>query len=350
MPLVMGTPIQGGYFGSLEFGFDQIARLRDRPPIVGSLDFLGDLETGSLSARGADPDGLVLYTHTTSGGTSVIASGGAGPSASLRTKVVSTDADGKIPNPRKGQFFLRGKLVKGDNHVPRNNKARMNLNLEGGGSRVLYLDPNTGNPAEHWWSFSLYIPADWENEGVNGTSGQLIISQIQHNFGGGGHHGIQIRSSSGVPNWDLQWRIDPNGAYGSTGQRHDTLAALEPYKGQWNTFVFNTIINPFSTPTNPKNVHPEGVDFLYPANTGKLRVWINDELLFNRVNAPVGHVPSTRNNLFSLNMYKPNWVDGEGPNSTTTGPIYMGLDEIRIAYVSDGGSYALVHPDGFSEP
>jgi hypothetical protein len=324
--------------------------------------FVGSFESGRIGSNGTTRDGFYLATvpNPQSGSTALLSGDSEfGPSSNADTRVVrSEDIGGQTVLPRKGQYFLRTEVYRDKNYMVLNdwvkNKPRSKIYLTHDAHRI-------GFDKEGYAGFSIFVPRNFENElGVRDHRGDAMLfemctdsSRTLVNLG------VWVQSPATEAHWFLRtWTS-------STSIREDNNSKMEMIdlgpvsadKGKWTDFVFRYRYNPFTVDTNPAQKGIDGAaNQLFQGNRGILQVWKAEGavdgdgnrdmvLKVNKVNVPVGLVPTKENNIKHLwRIYKYGWLSNP---TTLTHPVWFGFDEIRQGLVErDGTTFADVAPAG----
>lgn len=340
--------------------------------------YIGSFETGALQAKASANDGFLLQTM--SGASTVcLGTGGAGTGVGYDAHVFATGASigADTVAPRAGSYLFAGSInVTTDYSVfcgTQTNKPRWNLNISDPVHRV-------DHDQEVWLGFSAYLPSDFEHEnGVKDDRGSLQLLSIHSLPNGSIKEQMQISawvpSGASTAHWFLTLYTDATSITGSSGKReHIDLGEVvsDADLGRWTDYVVRFRLNPFTTTTNASTISG-GKNQSYAGNKGILQVWKAKGTaspnrvmtrVINRVDVPIGLVPAAADSLqISFREYKYGWHNNP---TTVSGPIDIGLDEIRFGCVDNAVSsnacdawantigvdtgYADVHPTQQAQP
>jgi hypothetical protein len=169
---------------------------------------------------------------------------------------------------------------------------------------------------EYWYGFSIYIPADWENDGLRDELAQFHAPPDPGEIWRNPPLGFDTKDG----NWEIwnRWdrrAIQTDNAYES-GHRLLWKGALQ--KGQWNDWV----------------VH---VKWSYQSD-GFLEIWLNDQKVVDD-NGPNCYNDQSQR-YFKWGVYKRAWSNEGPPFATDKRVIYN--DELRIG--DEDSSYDEVAP------
>jgi hypothetical protein len=268
---------------------------------------------------------------------------------------------GTVVSPRRGNYFVRGVLYYDKDYTELNDgldKPRFGLAVRNEEHTFDFDD-------EGYLGFSVFIPETWEDEtGSTGIPGGLQVLTVGVNTGST-LLGIVIYVPNGETKsrWYARLFNDDRSTEGTNETKTMVdLGPVSPDKGKWTDFVIRYRSNPFKTRTNPASLGiPNAFNRTYEGNRGIMQIWKsegrvdgngNREMIrkYSVINAPVGLVPGAddgRSKIgFGVRGYKYGW---QREQTTVTGPIWIGLDEVRQGQVArNGTTYADVHPAGLA--
>ena len=301
MPLVMGTPIQGGYFGSASFGFSEFGRIRDRPTPPAELIQICTFDDVSIGSNASD-----LPYLARSGNEPV---------------VVGTDNG---ITPRKTTQMMKSELDRNSS----GNNFRTEVSV--GEASTEYF-----KGVEFWVALSVFLPSDWSLDYSNPDSGGILWQF--HSRESSDPANIRAILPMTVRHRADGWQIrnnrfassEPNATLGiGTVPK---IRVTVPYNlGAWTDFVMNM---KFSGDQSDNDTN------------GFFKVWVNNVLKVDVTGQ--NYFGEGRGPFLKFGMYNSGWDDNPPPyTGTTFRTVYH--DELRVGDANSG--YAAVHPDNDPEP
>lgn len=327
--------------------------LADRPVLIEAA-----FETGEVQPSSGHIDALWLMTlpDPQPAGTCDFftpeGKGGFGPNSRTDFRVVQSEVWKKeLITPRAGKYFARN-VIDRTKCYPRD-APRSNFILTTPEQEYQWDE-------EIWLGFSVYLPTTWQHDNKFKKPHMAHLSGIgllgSNATADSSHLAFRIHpaETSDINEWVL--RLVPADAQRITDERdaYHSIASIGPDLGKWTDFVFRIRWNPFTERTNPARAGIAGAkDQWYEGNRGIFQIWKSVgeedangdrrmELVFSRVNQPLGLVPRADRGLrLFFDMYKYSWQTFD---TDPKEPIFIGFDEIRYGRAADGIGFDDVVP------
>lgn len=219
--------------------------------------------------------------------------------------------------PRRGQWMHRAYLNR--NVSPTSYRTESVLKM---GNKV-HLDKGK----EYWLGISVFIPADWNMDYVNGYSEGLVwqfhdVGYLDPTW----RKTLPLVLKHSQAGWVITNTATLNG---QDRGNHTSFRKVVPYKlGQWNDFVVNA---KFSGATSPDD------------EDGFLKVWVNGEQVLDRVGQNY-FGEQTEGPYFKFGMYNWGWRKEYVDQWVGANERVIWHDELRLGDAQS--SYAEVFPGG----